>query len=692
MKAFTFLGLVMLLISSVTYAEEKINLTSDTMEYDQQQERHLAEGNVFLTRGPMQLRANRLSFDNKSKRLKGSGDVAFTENGNTLFASEIEYDLLTEQGVLLDGRLFLKSTNYTLTGKRIERLGLGQMNLHDAFFTACDCPEDPAENPDWHIKAASIRLTIGTYLTVKNLFFYVNKTPILYLPYFIYPAVTTRQTGLLVPRIGGSSTQGLRYNQDFFWAFSQNQDATFSLDYRRKKGVGTGIEYRYVLSTESRGTLTAERFHDIEKDLNRIAVAYRHQQRFSDRIKFNLNARYVNAENYYKELSDFTAERALQKLESTAALTYRGEESFGYISAHYTQDLTGTNGSTTLQRLPEAGWSLIGHKIGITYFDLHTTYIRFLRKTDFDWERIQLSPRLSLPIRVSSHIMATPWVAYHGIEYSRTLLLDRSYLRNITATGIDLHSEIDGTIWKTPIRFSKKLTYEEINTDDNQDFPQADDIDKIHSRRSITLSLHPRTSFTSMRLTQTYSLGERLSASPLDRLSDLRTEWSITPSPFFTLNTDVFYRWQNQNVTAVNTDLRFSMRDRVKVSVGQRYTQGGTLLAGGGPPQKGDLFNPLYLGDTQTVPPVSFITGRLKAKLSDRIQIAAEALYNADADQFIEMHYGLLYERQCWLITLAYQELLGGTGTANQNEFFATVSLKGLGENLPRKFATLFNF
>lgn len=676
-SAFTLLILALLLISSPAWANETINLTSDTLEYDQEQEISIAEGNAVLTRGPMQLRADRFFINSKLNTLKGLGDVTFTENGNTLFASEIEYDLSAERGVLLEGRLFLEAENYTLTGKRIERLGAGKMILHEAFFTACDCPEDP----DWHIRAKSIRMTLGTYLIAKDIFFYADKTPILYLPYFVYPAITTRQTGLLIPRVGRSSTDGLRYDQDFFWAIAQNQDATFSLDHRSKKGVGGELEYRYVLSTESRGTFQAKRFHDVEKKLDYGAISYRHQQHFSNRIKFNLNARYAT-EDYYREISDFTSERALQKIESTASVTYRGDESFGYILAHYTQDLTSTTSTTTVQRLPEVGWHVIGHKIGPAFFDLHTTYISFLRKTDFDWERIKLSPRLSLPIRFSPHITATPWVAYRGIEYSRTLVLDRSFLRNITGTGIDLYNEWDATIGTTPIRFSEKLSYEEINADDAPYIPQADDMDKIRSRRAITLSLNPRSVWTSVRFTQTYNVAPAPSL-----LSNLRTEWSLTPVPSFSINTDAFYDWQNQDITAVNTNLRFSVSTNLKVFVGQRYTQGGTSPARGSLPQKGDTFNPFYLGDSQTtVPRVSFITGRLRAKLSDRITVAAEALYNGDTNQFAETHYGLLYERQCWLIALAYQDL------TDRNEFFATVSLKGLGENLPKKFSHLFDF
>ena len=478
------------------------------------------------------------------------------------------------------------------------------------------------------------------------------------------------------PHIGGSAVQGLRYNQDFFWAISQSYDATFSLDFRGKKGVGSGIEYRYLPSTDTRGTVQAERFHDIEKDSNRVAIRYRHQQRLSDRMNINLSARYVNTKDYFTELSDFTSERALQKIESNAALTYRGDESFGYLLARYTQDLTRTDNRATLQRLPEAGWNLIGHKIGPVFLDLHAVYTRFYRQTDFVWDRINLSPMLSLPLVWSSAMTVTPWAKYYQINYSRTVLADRSLRMDITGSGIDLDAKWSGTIGKNPIRFSKKLTYEAIKAEEISGIPQADDFDKIHNRRSLTLSVSPSVLSSSIRFTQTYNIDRDISSSA--RFSDLRTDMKIAPFPSLSIEAESFYHWQNQNVTAVNTNLRFHDQDKRMVSIGQRYTRGGLL------PQKGDLFNPFYLGDSQPAPDVSFVTGRFMTKLSDKMTFAAEAFYSASADRFVEIHYGLLYERQCWLIALAYQDLF------NKNEVLFTVSLKGLGENIPRPFAYLF--
>jgi len=671
---FFFLGIFniyCLLFFSPAWANETITLTSDTLEYNQEDEISIAEGNATLTRGTMQLRANRLSVNSKLNHLKGFGDVTFKEESNTLFASEIEYNLTTEQGVLYDGRLFLEAENYTLTGKRIERLGPGSVTLHEAFFTACDCT---TKDPDWHIQAKSIRMTLGNYLIVNDLFFYADKTPILYLPYFIYPAKTTRQTGLLIPHIGGSSTQGFRYNQDLFWAISENQDATFSLDYRGKKGVGSGIEYRYVLSEESRGTIQADRFHDTEKDKDRVAISYRHQQKFSNRIKFNLNAGYVT-QDYYTELSNAISDRALQKIESNAALTYKGDESFGYLLAHYTQDLNNTNSTTTLQKLPEVGWHLIGHKMGLVFLDLDTAYTRFYRKDSPSWERVYVAPRLSLPLRFSTYVTATPWTAYRGIHYSYT----ENAFRKITATGIDFNSAWNGLLGKTPIHFSEKLTYEEIKADEATDIPQADEMDTIKSRRAITLSLQTRSQrsdrlgWVAARFTQSYDV-----TNDPHLLSDLRTEWSLTPLPSFAINTDLFYNWQDHDITAINTDVRFSVEERFKISIGQRHTQEGAHV------QKGDTFNPFYLGDRQVVPRVSFVTGRLKAKLSHHVTVATEAFYHGDTNSFSKIHYGLLYERQCWTIALSYQDLL------DRNEFFVTVSLKGLGDNLPKQFSNLF--
>jgi LPS-assembly protein len=61
-----------------------------------------------------------------------------------------------------------------------------------------------------------------------------------------------RQSGLLIPEVGYSSSEGFLMKNSFFWAISDYQDMTFySITARHR--LGTGAEYRYVNSRDSDG-------------------------------------------------------------------------------------------------------------------------------------------------------------------------------------------------------------------------------------------------------------------------------------------------------------------------------------------------------------------------------------------------------------------------------------------------------
>ncbi|WDT80662.1 MAG: hypothetical protein MPW14_02400 [Candidatus Manganitrophus sp.] len=198
-------------------ANEPIQLDADRLEYRREEDLFIAEGSVVAIQGPLRIEADAIRLDNRTGRLIAEGNVRFTDGDDRIDASRVELDVNTQLGVLHNAEIFIEVENYHIEADKAERYALDRYLLENAYFTACDCIEDP----DWHIRAQRLRLQIDGYLTARNVVFYANEVPILYLPYLLYPAKTERQTGLLIPRMGYSSRDGFRYNQDFFWAISK---------------------------------------------------------------------------------------------------------------------------------------------------------------------------------------------------------------------------------------------------------------------------------------------------------------------------------------------------------------------------------------------------------------------------------------------------------------------------------------
>ena len=103
-----------------------------------------------------------------------------------------------------------------------------------------------ASTPDWRLAGSELDLTVDGYGTLKHGRFLARDIPVLYVPYLIFPAKTTRQSGLLFPRVSYSRDKnGLDVEIPFFWAVSESADATFSQRYLEKRGFKEGLEVRY---------------------------------------------------------------------------------------------------------------------------------------------------------------------------------------------------------------------------------------------------------------------------------------------------------------------------------------------------------------------------------------------------------------------------------------------------------------
>ncbi|MCG3117232.1 MAG: LPS assembly protein LptD [Candidatus Manganitrophus sp. SA1] len=667
-------------------ANEPIQLDADRLEYRREEDLFIAEGSVVAIQGPLRIEADAIRLDNRTGRLIAEGNVRFTDGDDRIDASRVELDVNTQLGVLHNAEIFIEVENYHIEADKAERHALDRYLLENAYFTACDCIEDP----DWHIRAQRLRLQIDGYLTARNVVFYANEVPILYLPYLLYPAKTERQTGLLIPRMGYSSRDGFRYNQDFFWAISKSQDVTFNLDHRGARGDGVGLEYRYVLSKFSRGHLETNYFYDKEDQVGKWEIRYNHEQRFTDRINAKIDVHYVNQQDFFQELSDATDERAQQNIESNLFVTYRGDESFAYLLGRYTQDLTTPSNSTTAQRLPEVGYSLIEHRLGQSpvYFNFESNAVNFWRSEGLTTQRVDLYPRLSAPISLSGAGTLTPWAGIRETWYSRGTT-EEPVSREIFPTGLHWEEHLSKERGGSVHLLSPSLMYEYIPVEDHPDVPQFDELDQLQDRNAVTASVTQRFMRRDvkgamqekiyLRFTETYNLRDaRSDEEDTEPFSDFRGEAVVHFTDYLSLGFDAFYDLYDRRFSFWNTDLTINLPPYLIASLGQRYTRGGTL------PQRGDLFNPLYLGDEEPAPRIQFWTEKIVIRTPWGVSLASRAYFDAETSKFVEIAYGLQYEDQCWGITVTYLDL------RTRNEFSFMLTLKGLGATGSRKFASIF--
>ncbi|HLB95110.1 MAG TPA: LPS assembly protein LptD [Nitrospiria bacterium] len=613
-----FLVLISCLLPSPSRAQEgdppisgqkPAEITAEKLEYLKDEDRFIAEGSVVVIQENLRLTADRVDLDNRTRQLHASGRVDLFDGENRLTAKELSYNLNTQEGTILQGALFVEEDHYRLQAERISKLPGDRYRLEKGSITTCDFEE--GESPLWQFRVRDARVKLEHYLVARDVTFRIKDVPVFYLPYLILPVKTARQTGFLVPRVGYNTREGLKINEDFFWAIASNQDATISFDYRSARGIGGGLEYRYLLSKESGGTLETHYFNDRLAERQRVESELHHRQVFTPDLEARLNVHLVNDIGQFQDLSEITDERVRKTLESGFILYRRWDNHYLYLLARYTQDLL-TEDDFTLQQLPELGYRLQAYRIGALplYFEVEAQATYFWREEELlvpgapeenkiRAERLDLFPRLEGRINLSGMVV-TPRAGFRETWYSRSLSSDSAVHRDLPIFDVGVHTRLSrsypiSNVSRITHSLAPAVVYEYVSEEDQSDLPKFDEVDELQRKNLLTYSLtnrlvghfrkNPpeaenetpqRLELVMLKLTQSYDVREKRRQNeqgPSRPFSDLRGEISIHPLSFAQLEMDGFYDFYERETVSLNTDLKIRLRPYVLLSVGQRYTR-----------------------------------------------------------------------------------------------------------------------
>lgn len=514
--------------------------------YDDTSSLYIAKGNVTITKQDKTLSADYISFDHKTMKAYAQGNVIMTAGEDTITGSSIDIDLETQTGTVENGFLFVKENNFYIKGEKIQKLGENTYYVENASVTTCE-----GENPDWIITGKSIKVTLEGYGLVKHAALWAKKVPVLYTPFLVFPAKTKRQTGFLFPEMGHSDRWGGYFIQPFFWAIGENSDATFYEHYMHRRGHKLGLEYRYVLSEQSKGTLMYDYLNDrkiddgtldssekwgyenddeIRPNNHRYWFRMSHQQAMPYNFFAKLDLDIVSDQDYLYEFKDGMTgfketETYFNKNFGRVFDDYNdpvrtnrlnlnrswGKYSFNAEGLWYDDVINRRwkDTDTTLQKLPFIGF--YGSKQqtfkSLFYFDLDSEYTYFYSKDGLRGHRADLYPRLYLPLKLKNYLSFEPsagvretfWYMEQketGEEYSEEE--KQRFSRQIFDIKLDLSSELHkvyatdmfGTA-ATKHSVIPQVICEYIPEQDQDKLPDfdVDSIDRIEKRNLVTYSL-----------------------------------------------------------------------------------------------------------------------------------------------------------------------------------------------------------
>ncbi len=651
-----------LLLTSPASAGDAAVITADRIEYLSKSNTYMANGSVTITFGDAILSADEMLMDSNTYDAVATGNVTYKNTDADITANSIELNLRTKLGTIHDSYLYYKKNNFHLRSGKIRKTGDKTFSLDKATVTTCD-----ADPPEWQISSRDISVTQNKNLSGWHGTFNIMNTPVLYMPYFWAPLIRDRQTGLLFPSYGYSSTRGLYYKQGFFWAIKDNQDTTAYLDYYSKKGFGEGLDYRYMLSPESDGELWLYHVKDKEPSRSLAEVKAYHNQKFPYNISGYLKLHAVNEPDYYETMDSTSAgrfglsswgptrfglasEERLQKyLESDFHLSKQYDSGRIYLLAQGRQSLEATSEEVP-QHLPEIALVLNTQSKNFFSFNMAVNGVNYWREKGQEGMRFDINPNLYFSygrlfnITQKAGIRETAYFLNEPSEYEDRLIYDLE--TTLTTKLFRKYSSVIHVI-------EPSLQYTYIPFVEQDKIMSFDSTDHIPRTNNITYALTNRISGlgtnnleTRFRLSQSYSL-----LDTDDPFTPLLAEATLTSNEL-DLSMNASYDVDDSVLTEMISSIKLK-GSKGFISFGKNFRRSTDLDQ--------------YTFDTVIYRPI---------KLADRslpIDLHGTVWYDADRGRVQELNIGSTYKKQCWGYSVNYID------KRNEFQIIFAVEFTGLG-------------
>ncbi|MBO6767768.1 MAG: LPS-assembly protein LptD [Erythrobacter sp.] len=207
----------------------EIAFEADILEYSSDNDMVTASGNVVLRSGDRSLRADSVSWSQRTGEIVASGRVRFVdENGNQLFSERIELTDEFEAGAM-DNLLLALRQGGRLAANRGIRESDGTVALEKAAYSGCSVvdPEGCPRDPSWRITAERVIYSPDERrIRFSGAFLEIFGARVLPLPGLTVRTDGGAVSGFLVPDLRVSESNGVEVSGSYYIRFADNRDLT----------------------------------------------------------------------------------------------------------------------------------------------------------------------------------------------------------------------------------------------------------------------------------------------------------------------------------------------------------------------------------------------------------------------------------------------------------------------------------
>lgn len=571
-----------------------VDIKADAVEYDREKGIYTAKGNVEMREGPRFLRADFVTYNEITDDVLAEGNVVLREDGDQVEADRLALNLATKLGTIEKGKIFLSKGNFYISGDEITKTGEATYAIRRGEFTTCGW-----DRPAWIFSARDVQIKVQGMATVKSASFRILGKPVLYFPWSMFPVVTQRQSGFLLPEFTLSSHSGAIFSDSFFWAIDKDKDATFYLDVIQKRGVKPGAEYRYALTDTLKGEWYGSIIDDTDYKHTRYQIKGEHEQMIKDlSLKSRIN--YVWDIDYLQDFGETSAERSENLLKSSVFAEKPFGNSLLTVETSYFKNLQQKDNETTFKYLPFASYFMQYKPVirNMFYVNLSSDVLNLTREEGDKYMRFIVAPALRIPFYwngLNFLFSGTGYEKIYSIKYDQSDESDQTKRLESAKLEADVNAQFIRNsstnlfgIGQFQSLIKPRVRYTYVPNSGVHDIPDIDTSDHISQVNTVTYSFnHYLTALSkdgarqisSFEVEQTYGLSGPLTESDLydgsgERFSDIRARLTLYPGRGFSTTHESVYNPYGDGFRILRNAVTYSLPNHFRVDVSQNYTEG----------------------------------------------------------------------------------------------------------------------
>ncbi|MGJ0335763.1 LPS-assembly protein LptD [Aliarcobacter cryaerophilus] len=395
-----------------------------------------AVGDVVAYSPTYYLSSDKMVYDKDREILELFDNVLIIKDNKIQTQSNYAYVDMKNDIINQDPVFLMDNTSNIWSNSKEANKDKDLITLENSILSSCDCID-----PIWSIRSSSSDYdTEAMWMNTYNPRLYIKNVPVFYLPYFGFPTDTTRRTGLLLPTMGYSSSEGFLYSQPIFIAPADNYDIELIPQIRTQRGYGSYANFRYADSPDSMLNLKTGYFKEfnnyrIEEKLENsehygLDIDYERKNIFSTKKEHQdgvfTSVRYLNDIEYIILKEDDDNLGTDKKVESKVNYFYNTPEYYGGVYGKYYIDASKKSNANTLQELPQVQFHSYNKELFLEnlIYSIDTKAQNFTRKEGLNAKIYDIT----VPISYTKNILDD--YMYLGVE-NRTILTQYDYSNSL---------------------------------------------------------------------------------------------------------------------------------------------------------------------------------------------------------------------------------------------------------------------